>query len=345
MLTLAKLNKDDLLPQTQILNFSSNFEQNGKYKFFEFDKHLLENLNEGEILQVRGEDDENVILCSKSRTYEVLNAETSNSLLLVKDLVFSNHLTKEDEENISIVSVERIFYDYLTVVSSKPFLGKLSKLLENTIYRGPEHEFEINKDHLLTYEDLQSKIQASEEELQKALIDLHVVTIDNYVRLLDFEYHFRVLSYMLKIIEENSWNLDEIDYDITIESLNEIVPTVVLDCLFNLYTKESKVLDSVQLYRYKETEVCKFFAQVLLHSAGKFNLTEFLQAWKESVPEGMTTAEEMLHGIAVIDRKSTPNVVWAFAEDKLPDNIIERFRVLFEVKEKWTVSEISPYIQ
>lgn len=36
----------------------------------------------------------------------------------------------------------------------------------------------------------------------------------------------------------------------------------------------------------KEEEVSKFCAEVLLKTAGKFNLQEFLSIWQQSVPEG-----------------------------------------------------------
>lgn len=55
--------------------------------------------------------------------------------------------------------------------------------------------------------------------------------------------------------------------------------------------------------------------------------------------------ETMLSGIALIDKSSTPHVIWGFAENELSEDINERFRFLFQTKSKWTVDEISPYIQ
>jgi sister chromatid cohesion protein DCC1 len=147
------------------------------------------------------------------------------------------------------------------------------------------------------------------------------------------------------LIEENSWNLDEIDYEETLTSLKDIVPEEILISLFDKYTEESKIVDGLQLYSYRESEICRFFAQILLYGAGKFNLDEFLQAWRESVPEGMIPDEELLYGIAIIDRKSEPNIISAFPEENLSEDINERFNMLFKAKEKWSVPEITPYIQ
>lgn len=50
-------------------------------------------------------------------------------------------------------------------------------------------------------------------------------------------------------------------------------------------------------------------------------------------------------GIALIDKSTTPQVIWGFAESELPEDINERFKILFQTKPKWTVADISPYIE
>lgn len=52
-----------------------------------------------------------------------------------------------------------------------------------------------------------------------------------------------------------------------------------------------------------------------------------------------------MSGIALVDKSSTPQVVWGFSENDLPDDINERFKVLFQTKSKWSVDEIAPYIE
>lgn len=39
-------------------------------------------------------------------------------------------------------------------------------------------------------------------------------------------------------------------------------------------------------YKINDYDVCRFCAEVLLKSSGKFNLTEFMSVWQQSVPEG-----------------------------------------------------------
>lgn len=314
------------------------------YKLLQLDPYLLQEITEGSKLCFKGEQHEEVVICSDTRTFHVVEAETSNSLLLTTGLKFCKDLD-DSKSNIQKVTVRAIFYDYLEATVGKPNLKKIDDLLKKSLYCGPENEYKINKGNLITRQQLCENVQASHKEINNALESMTVIEIDNKIRLLDIEYHFRVLSYMLKLIDENSWELDEVDFKETVDSLQNLAPKEVLSNLFDKYAEESKEIDGIPLYRYKEDVVCKFFAQVLLHDTGKFNLDEFLQAWKESVPEGMVPYEEMLYGIAIIDRKSVPNVIWAFDENNLPENINERFKILFEAKTKWTIPEISPYIK
>ncbi|XP_059055968.1 sister chromatid cohesion protein DCC1 isoform X2 [Achroia grisella] len=343
------------------------------------DANLLTEIESGNELLFKGNPDDNVVLCTSNKTYDVKEAETSNSLLLVPDLLFGaatsldetirnnsiecdsdssfdksnaslNNTTESDDTTISSRIIEHkdiisTFFTYYEVKPCKPRLSKLRKLLEPTTFQGLELEYAVDKSKLLNYEAIFDQIQASRAELNVELEKIQAIQIDGYYRLLDFDYEFRVLSYMLDLIDENSWALDKISKDITLESLKDLVPRSILEAMFRFYTLETSIEDGAQCYKYKEDKVCSFLARVLLKSAGKFNLVEFLQAWSDSVPEGMITNESLLSGIALIDKTSTPQVIWGFAESDLPEDINERFKILFQTKAKWTVDQISPYIE
>ncbi|VVC93441.1 unnamed protein product [Leptidea sinapis] len=336
------------------------------------DDYLLKQIEAGNQLVFKGDAEENVVLCTSNKTYDVKEAETSNSLLLVPDLLFAastgldetlannsiedsdssfeksntslNKSTDSDDgrppREIIHKDIIKTFFTYYELKPCKPRLSKLQKLLEASRYRGPELEYTVDKSQLFTYDSLFKQVQASKAEIDEELIRIQAIDIDGYYRLLDFDFEFRVLSYMLDLIEENSWELDNISKEITMESLKDLVPKSILESMFGFYTEQCG-----QFYKYKEDKVCRFLARVLLKSAGKFSLTDFLQAWRDSVPEGMTTSESLLSGIAIVDKSSSPQVVWGFSETDLPEDIHERFKVLFQAKAKWTVEDISPYIE
>lgn len=345
ILNFAKLSKEDLLPASQALVFTETGLHNNAFRLLELNNDLLKSIENNEKLVIKGCDNDDLVICSGNSTYHVTCAETSNNLLLTKPARLHENLKECVQEEILVTTVCSVFQECLEANIGKCSFVRISELLKCSIYKGPEHESEIDPSKLFTVEELKNVVQASDGELLEALDDMDVFEINGYIRELDFEYHFRVLSYMLKLIDENSWALDTIDYDETCDALKDFVPEEVISAVFKKYTTPSVVVDGIQLYKYKERDVCQFFAKVILRTAGKFNLEEFLQAWKESVPDGMIPTEDMLYGMAIIDRKSTPKAIWEFEENTLPDDINERFRVLFQNKDKWTVPEIAPYIK
>nr|XP_021197886.2 sister chromatid cohesion protein DCC1 [Helicoverpa armigera] len=373
----AKLHESELTEVTQVLRFPEPTQQNHNLKLMLLDDTLLKEIEAGKDLVFKGDPDENVVLCTNNKTYDVKEAETSNSLLLVPELLFAastgldetiqndsmesdssfdksnaslNKSTESDEgakppRKIEHKDIINTFFTYYELKPCKPRLSKLRKLLEPTRYQGLELEYVTDKTKLLNYDALCDQIQASKAELKDELEKIQAIEIDGFYRLLEFDYEFRVLSYMLDLIDENSWVFDRISKEVTMESLKELVPNSILEAMFRFYTTTSVIEDGVQYYQYKQDKVCRFLARVLLKSAGKFNLAEFLEAWRDSVPEGMVTDESMLSGIALVDKTSTPQVVWGFSEGDLPEEIHERFKILFQTKAKWTVDQISPYIE
>lgn len=242
-----------------------------------------------------------------------------------------------------------MFHKYYELRICKPRLQKVRKLLEKCLYRGPEYEDDIIKSGVKFYtlQDLLENVQASEKELKTELTESFACCINGAWRYLEHEYHFRVLSYILNFVDENSWPIDRINKIETLQSLAALVPVDILEHCFSWYAEKTAVVnrDGEPVYRLLEARVCRFLAEVLLRQAGKFNLKDFLSSWQQSVPEGMQTSEKYLEGMALMDRNSKPEVIWYFSETDLSEDINERIRILFQTREKWTLDEIRPYVQ
>ncbi|PNF17560.1 Sister chromatid cohesion protein DCC1 [Cryptotermes secundus] len=345
----AKLFEGDLQPLSQVLSFVPRTEAQGKYRFLELDPTLLSNLQRGQSLVFRGTRGENAVLCTHNRTYDVKEAETSNSLLLVPDLRWPAQNVDEAGRMLEEKQVLGVFHKYYELRTCKPRLRKVRQLLEECLYRGPEYEDYIAQSgiKLYTFQDLLENVQASEEELRTELKENLACCINGAWRFLEHEYHFRVLSYILNFVDENSWPIDKINKTETLQSLAALVPMDVLEQCFSWYAEETVTVDKdgETLYRLLEERICRFLAEVLLRQAGKFNLKDFLSSWQQSVPEGMQTTEKYLEGIALMDKNSKPEVIWYFPETDLPEDISERIRILFQTRDKWTLDEIRPYIQ
>ncbi len=86
----------------------------------------------------RGEPNDWVSFCSDTATYEIKEAETSNSLLLVKDIKSHEELKNEaleDETLAHNVTVIKPFYRYLEMKPTKPGWQKLMQLLESRVLK------------------------------------------------------------------------------------------------------------------------------------------------------------------------------------------------------------------
>uniref|UniRef100_T1IL49 Sister chromatid cohesion protein DCC1 n=1 Tax=Strigamia maritima TaxID=126957 RepID=T1IL49_STRMM len=339
---LAKLNESDLERISQPIFLSAEL-GNENVKLLEIDNEILSYLNTGKRLVFRGSTTDFAVLCTENETYEVKEAETSNSMLLIPSL---NLPTKERsagsrelhaKEAKLVVEIHR---KYLELRRCNPRLSKLNKLLMENVYRGREYELD-DVDGKYTMENLLENVQCSENEMKNALIEMKACEIDGFWRVLEFEYEFRVVSLIVNLMEENSWAKTELLMAEVLDVLDELEPREILRHCLQLYASET----TSGVYSLKEKEICCLHAEIILHVMGQFNLGEFLAAWQDSVPEGFIPKVEFLKGLALIDSKRQPNIVQYYPKNQLPEDIADRFRSLFTFKEKWTFDEIEPYIK
>ncbi|XP_008185811.1 sister chromatid cohesion protein DCC1 [Acyrthosiphon pisum] len=338
----AKLSENDLKPNVQPIYFGEKFEN---YKLLQLDEHILADLKCGQTVVFKGDHKESAVLCTKTKTYDVKEAETSNSILLLPELTFPD----EEFNNMELTSrkVVGIFHTYLEVKPCKPRLTKLRHLLKNCSYKGSELEKEVlATSEMYTFEHLSAKIQASDNELKDALKEMGAFQIDGNWRVLDFEYECRALSFLLNLIDEQSWPYNTIPMDETLNILGELLPPVILQHIIDQYSTWCVSSNLSQTHRSLiEDKVCRFMAVGLLRPCDKFNLTDFKTAWQGSVPEGMITNLKQLDGTVLVDQSSHPQTICYFNEQDLPDDILERIVHLFQVRNKWTFNEIQPFLE
>lgn len=91
--------------------------------------------------------------------------------------------------------------------------------------------------------------------------------------------------------------------------------------------------------------VSRLFALYLLPELRAFDSKDFFAAWQESVPLGVTTCEDYLRGVALVDYDCNPSLVKYLPEFEMPEVVTERLDVLFRTRPKWTLEDISPYIK
>ena len=330
-----QLSREDLLPLSQIVTFDvTQFDQN-VVKIMEVDKGLAEALETGSTLTLRGEAEDGVVLCSADKTYDVKEAETSNSLLLLDGVTWPQEASAGDSlARLERRSIQGVYHTYLEVKEMRPRLRRLFHLMtdEDGKYPGGTG---------YRFEDLCSRIQCSETELKSGLAETGAIEMEGKWFTLQADYKMKVLSLITNFIEENSWPLDGVVREETLRELAEIENRDVVEKVFDAFLDPTD--DGGGKYSLNAPAVSRFYGEYLLQTTGNaFNLAEFMVMWQQAVPEGVRTdVEEHLRGIALIDKK----VVKYFPEWKLTENVQERLTSLFAIKEKWTLEEIAPFVE
>lgn len=363
------MDERNLTELTQSLYFGATGDDDqANWKILEVDEHILGELQEGSTVQIKGGLHEKVVLCSSSRTYELKEAEISNCLVLIPDLKFAQQTTvsplkvsknninrsldtrnEEDKETensrvreLEHLKVLKVFNEYFELRPIKPRFRKLFDLLQLTRYSGPENEDNIDTRFLFTWKQLLDTTQCSENEFQAGLNQMRAIQIGRHIRMFSVEYEHRVVSLMLDLIDENSWPLDEIEREVTVSSLEGIVPAEIVKGLFEIYTEETPAKPGK--FFYNEQYVCQIVARHILQPSMRFHREDFMTTWQEDLPAEMRIKEEYLKGIGIVDHFAKPVSVLSLNEFLLPTGLHERIKTLFSVKAQWTLEEISPFL-
>jgi len=345
-LQYAKLDPSDMCPAAQCLYLSPNLD-NDSLKLIEVDNSVLDRLLAGQSLVIRGSKTDTAVLCTKDETFEVKGAETSNTLLLLPECSFTADCLRNDPPAV-IRQVCALKHEYFELRRMKPRLRHLKECLEDCPYSGERYEPE-HTGLKYTFEDLLETVQASEAELRDGLRELKACAINAYWRLLDFDYMSSIVSSILSAKDELSWSSDSIPCSQLVCLLDELYPRKivqhVLECMSHPLKSSAHAKENESCYKLSEAAVCRFFGEMMLRTANKYHLREFEEAWQLAVPDDMKTNLKHLEGLALIDRTGDPPIISFFPVHELPEDIDERFHMLFKAKEKWTLEEITPYIE
>ncbi|XP_040586500.1 sister chromatid cohesion protein DCC1 isoform X1 [Mesocricetus auratus] len=347
-LQVAKLNAAELLPTVHCLSFGpgTSGAAAGDFCLLELEPALCQQLEAGHSFVIRGDKDEQAVLCSQDKTYDLKIADTSNMLLVIPGCKTAEQLKREGTQgNIVHTEIFGFSNNYWELRRCRPKLKKLKKLLMENTYEGPDsHKEEDPSRSKYTTEDLLDQIQASEEEIMAQLQVLNACEIGGYWRILEFDYEIQLLNHVTQLVDSESWSFSKVPLNVCLQELGPLQPEEMIEHCLKCYGKKYVEEDEVY-FELDADKICRVTAEMLLQNAVKFNLDEFQEVWQQSVPEGMTTCLDQLKGLALVDRNSRPEIIFLLKVDDLPEGTQERFNSLFSLREKWTEEDIAPYIR
>lgn len=102
MVKYAKLDERKLTTITQALYYPTDDNYAEDVKLLELNPHLLAAIKEGQTLAFKGGLNEKLVLCTETKTFDVKEAEISNSLMLVPNLKHSQVCINENNQIIGV---------------------------------------------------------------------------------------------------------------------------------------------------------------------------------------------------------------------------------------------------
>ena len=184
-LVAAKLPLESVLNPSQIIKFNNKLENDDEVILVELDKSTLEYIESGKELIVRGCEKDSAVFCTKNETFDVKECKTSNSLILVDNLVtskdnMSEYLSIDSDFQVAVIKQSALCEKskYLELKRKIPHTSTLRDMLSKTPYKGEieEDTIDVNTTFFST-DDLLNIIPASEAELMKRLKELEVCCV------------------------------------------------------------------------------------------------------------------------------------------------------------------------
>ncbi|XP_012568768.2 uncharacterized protein [Cicer arietinum] len=336
--------------------YHPNFGPHDDLIILELDDKLLPDVL-GERVVLRGQPEEDAVLCTQSKTYGMKFVGTSNSVLLVPPSNQSecDNLQKNDSSDYDekvVTPVIKVVLGNMELIEVSPRLDKLKLLLSENVYRSDETDMENLEENqecrtgLYNWNDLINNIQASDEELRFGLQTLSAVEINGYWRLVDESYMDMILGMLLKNKVLNDWSLDALNEDEVVTTLeSDGFPIILARHCLHVFGKQ--VNDCVAqrcVWKLDEKRVCIHFAREIL-KGGKRKLESFMDEWRRKTPDEMQPTFDLLEGEVLTERIGIETWVRAFSVSSLPSTPAERFSILFRERAKWEWKDLQPFIR
>lgn len=333
-----------VLPNSSIpISYHPLFGPHNDILLLELDEKLLPDVINQKV-SLRGQPNEDAVLCTNSKTYALKFVGTSNSVFLVPPShQFSvNEESPDSDTNTPVASVLKVAPGTMELVEVAPRIDKLKSLLSENPYKFDEVN-EIYESGLYQWDDLVDRVQASDEELRSALRVLQAVEINGYWRIVDQKYMDRILNMLINNSLLNDWSLNALNEDEVVESLvnDGFSRSISHHCLEVFGSK----VNEESVWRLDERRVCVHFARGVLSSFGKMKMESFMEEWTRKVPGGMVVSFEMLEGEVLVEKLGIQCWVYGFSVSSLPSDPANRFSRLFQERSKWEWKDLQPYIR
>ncbi|CAF1119171.1 unnamed protein product [Adineta steineri] len=328
----ARIPIDQLKPVYYELTIGEQFPDDS-IRLIEVNNTLIEELEKSKKLVIRGANDDFAALCTANQVFEIKTAETSNTLLLASPL--DSSLANKENGCISL-KVNSILHSKLELTQCVPRIRRIRQLLEENPYQG-HFDDEENTTRKITLEDLKNEVQASDNTIDSYLKKLNVITVDGYLRSMDFDFRTKLIEYVFSLISIQDWLKDNIPIDKCATEMKEMCPKYIakqfLEQIGTISTDGSSIALNANV-------ISVHYALDLLRNLEKMKLSEFMTCWRECVPIDFPIDLDQLKENVII----TEDTIAYIDIEALSEKADERIKTLFSRKNIWTLSELEPFL-
>lgn len=200
--------------------------------------------------------------------------------------------------------------------------------------------------------NLSEVIQASDREIQATLKANGALLIKEHWRILGAAYicRFFELFFTTALLEDWPVASGVLSRHAVITKFREdfyedFGDELILNHLMTIFQEGD---ETTYEWKVSESKVCRFFGHQLLRAKAHWDSSDLLLAWKKLVGE-FTPRLEMLRGLALFDGAyhalEEGHVRLTLMDaDELPCSPAERFKLLFQTRNRWFYDDLLPFI-
>uniref|UniRef100_A0A1I8A3Z5 Sister chromatid cohesion protein DCC1 n=1 Tax=Steinernema glaseri TaxID=37863 RepID=A0A1I8A3Z5_9BILA len=314
------------------------------YKLVELPKDLADKFEKGEKFVLRGDADDFPVLCTEDRTFLIKEAEISNQMIFADGLSLASGVAEGDVklELRPISAVRNIFWELTEIEHIS--MNRLKEILREDEMHWEESIESIQKTH--TWEYLLDHVQMSEQQLRDSLRSQPTVEVGGVFRWLSSDYRDRLVNEITDLCDERA--VSDVNVDcVTFAGLRSRLPGSICDQAIQWFLRDQCKPNEGEegVYVLDEAQICRSKASQILRTTVQFNLDHFERIMEKMMPVPLDLKYEYLRGLALVTETMTAGkTVRYLAVEDLPENLKDRFQLLFSLKSPWKYSEVEPYL-
>ncbi|KAH8994018.1 sister chromatid cohesion protein Dcc1 [Lactarius akahatsu] len=327
------------MPEVEIM-FSPERGPLGSFRLMELPPDLCKLIESstGELkLAIKGGTDDDAVLCTSERTYNIRSVVLSNSILVISP--------PDADGTGDQVVIQDSLNELLELVPTVPRLHRLNTLLKEHEWEEGHEEEEENfgaaKRKRITVDQARAELQASEQELAQALREKHILILDgrSYLILELLLMHLVSLSqpHDAASVQELSQPLEdehEVKREVTLQVMRWFGQVDAENVSWNVDVE--KLVRQVGLGVLRQ------------HKNDPVPEDEFMAKWNAAVGDtfASSTSLQLLTGnyLCASSPFCSSTMLSYFPCAGLPVDPVARFSDLFLTRPRWKAEDIVPYL-